>query len=154
MLLTEVSELIGLFGSNGCHDGVQFWDGIFWLFNQLQTSMEGPIPNLDSIYNFTRPLHPKYEGLFSVVIGGNRKRSHPRSELLSIGTTRNNSESECYKSHTKNGEIFSPALCYCWLYWLWLPTRVDNLPCTLFAISFLKLKIWNTVWTLLASFWY
>ena len=57
---------MGPFGTNGCHDGVQIWHGTFRLFNQSQASMEGPIPNLDSIYNLTRPTHHKIGVFFQM----------------------------------------------------------------------------------------
>ena len=47
-----VWETIVPFGTNGCQDGVQIWHGTFCLFIQTEASMEGPILNLDSIYNF------------------------------------------------------------------------------------------------------
>ena len=57
MQILVVWETIGPFGTNGCRVGVRIWDGTFSLFNQSQASMEGPIPNLDSIFEFD-PTYP------------------------------------------------------------------------------------------------
>ena len=94
-LLSLVRETLGPLGTNGCHDWVQMWHGTFRLFNQSQTSMEGPIPNLDSIFQFDPTYPSQNRSLFSdgtwnteLWLVDTEKRSHPRSGLHSIGTKR------------------------------------------------------------------